>query len=140
MHKDSNQIQQYFSAEKQPTLWQALPALEELQTAWEKRRNALKYALYKSALNAGLAKLGKYYSRLDEKPGFVLALGKILFLEFNCLRLLTIKTVQSFIRTTSSPTSNLHGAGPRSKPQRSEEGTLSQRTGRMRRGRSLRKL
>ncbi|RDB24634.1 hypothetical protein Hypma_008182 [Hypsizygus marmoreus] len=30
---DSNCIQQYFSAEKQPTLWHALPTLEELQTA-----------------------------------------------------------------------------------------------------------
>ncbi|KAF8259362.1 hypothetical protein EI94DRAFT_1813447 [Lactarius quietus] len=32
--QDSNCIQQYFSSEKQPTLWHALPALEELQSAW----------------------------------------------------------------------------------------------------------
>lgn len=35
-----------------------------------------KYVLYKDALADGLAKLGKYYSRLDEKPSFILALGK----------------------------------------------------------------
>jgi hypothetical protein len=78
--QDSNQIQQYFSSEKEPTLWRALPALEELQTTWEKRRNHPKYALYKDALTNGLKKIGKYYSRLDEKPSFVLALGKCFFL------------------------------------------------------------
>ena len=56
-------------------LWRALPALEELQTEWEKKRGALQYALYKDALNDGLEKLKKYYSRLDQKPSFVLALG-----------------------------------------------------------------
>jgi hypothetical protein len=30
----------------------------------------------KDALTDGLAKIGKYYSRLDRKPGFVLGLGK----------------------------------------------------------------
>ena len=65
--------------EKQPTLWRVLPALEELQTAWEKKHANARYALYKSALKDGLEKLRKYYSRLDEKPSFVLALGKIFF-------------------------------------------------------------
>lgn len=32
--------------------------------------------LYKEALTNGLEKLRKYYSRLDEKPSFVLALSK----------------------------------------------------------------
>ena len=74
--QDSNRVQQYFSSEKEPTLWRALPALEELQTAWEKRRDDPKYALYEDALSAGLDKLKKYYFWLDEKPSLVLALGK----------------------------------------------------------------
>lgn len=74
---DSNLIQQYFSSEREPTVWHALPALEELQTAWEKKRDSQQYALYKDALTDGLDKLRKYYSRLDEKPTFVLGLGKI---------------------------------------------------------------
>ena len=78
--QDSNQIQQYFSSEKEPTLWRALPALEELQTAWEKKRDNPNYALYKDALCKGLEKIRKYYSRLDDKPSFVLALGKSFFL------------------------------------------------------------
>ncbi|KAF8971662.1 hypothetical protein BDZ97DRAFT_1650536 [Flammula alnicola] len=72
--RDSNHIQQYFSAEKQPTLWRALPALEELQSTWEKKRDSPRFDLYKNALTDGLEKLKKYYARLDEKPSFVLAL------------------------------------------------------------------
>jgi hypothetical protein len=75
--KDSNQIQQHFSSEKQPTLWRALPALEGLQSAWEKKRDSPAFDLYKDALTDGLEKLKKYYFRLDEKPSFVLALGKL---------------------------------------------------------------
>lgn len=55
-----------------------LPALEELQTEWETKRNSRKYVLYKEALGHGLDKLRKYYSRLDEKPSFILGLGKYL--------------------------------------------------------------
>src|SRR5277367_1120384 len=75
---DSNHIQQYFSSEKEPTLWRALPALEELQSAWEKKQTSPTFFLYQNALTEGLEKLKKYYSRLDEKPSFVLALGMTL--------------------------------------------------------------
>jgi hypothetical protein len=60
--QDSNNIQQHFSAEKQPTLWRMLPALEALQSAWEAKRDKCQYLLYRDALNAGLLKLKKYYS------------------------------------------------------------------------------
>jgi hypothetical protein len=73
--KDSNGIQQYFSAEKRPTLWCALPAIEELQTAWEAKRDDPRFSAYRTAIDDGLAKLGKYYSRFDEKPAYVIALG-----------------------------------------------------------------
>lgn len=46
--------------------------------AWEKKRDSPRFALYKDALTHGLAKLKKYYSRLDDKPSFVLALSMIL--------------------------------------------------------------
>lgn len=75
--QDSNDIQQYFSSERLPTLWRALPALEELQTAWEAKRDSERFALYKDAINDGLGKLQKYYSRIDSKPSFILALSKI---------------------------------------------------------------
>ena len=53
-----------------------LPALEDLQLKWEKKRRLPRFDLYKDALTDGLEKLKKYYFRLDDKPSFVLALGK----------------------------------------------------------------
>jgi hypothetical protein len=75
--QDSNRLQQSFSAEKRPTLWRALPAIEELLTAWEAKRGNPRFAVYQTAINDGLAKLNKYYSRFDDKPAYVLALGKL---------------------------------------------------------------
>ena len=78
-YKDSNKIQQYFSAEKRPTLWRALPAIEELQTAWEAKWDNDRFSAYRTAINDGLGKLAKYYSRFDEKPAYVIALGMSFF-------------------------------------------------------------
>ncbi|KAM6501439.1 hypothetical protein JOM56_004453, partial [Amanita muscaria] len=72
--EDSNRIQQHFSADREPTLWRALPAIEELQTVWEAKRDNPRFMIYKTAIQEGLDKLNKYYSRFDEKPSFVLAL------------------------------------------------------------------
>lgn len=79
MFKDSNKIQQYFSAEKRPTLWRALPAIEELQTSWEAKRDKARFSTYRTAIDDGLSKLNKYYSRFDEKPAYVLALSMCSF-------------------------------------------------------------
>ena len=78
MVQDSNRIQQSFSSEKQPTLWRALPAIEELQTAWEAKHDDLCFAMYRSAIKDGLSKLNKYYSRFDEKPAYILALSMLI--------------------------------------------------------------
>lgn len=74
--QDSNRIQQYFSAEKQPTLWRALPAIEGLQTTWEAKHNKRLFAKYWDAIADGLSKINKYYSRFDEKLAFILDLSK----------------------------------------------------------------
>ena len=76
--QDSNDVQQYFSSEQLPTLWHALPALKELQMAWEAKQDSNKFALYKDAINDGLGKLQKYYSQIDSKLAFILALGLFL--------------------------------------------------------------
>ena len=73
---DANAIQHLFSHESQPALWRAIPVFEELQTAWEEKRDSLKYAPYKAALTRALDKIKKYYSKFDEKAVYVLALGK----------------------------------------------------------------
>lgn len=56
-----------------------LPALEELQSTWEKKQDDPRYELYKDALTDGLEKLGKYYSQLNKKPCFILALSMYVF-------------------------------------------------------------
>ena len=68
-------IQELFSSKWQPTLWHALPALEELQTSWEDRLHSDCFLLYRDAINERLGKLHKYYSQIDTKPVFILALG-----------------------------------------------------------------
>ncbi|KZS86568.1 hypothetical protein SISNIDRAFT_399029, partial [Sistotremastrum niveocremeum HHB9708] len=65
---------QVFSSDTIPCLWRALPAFEKLQTAWERKIEMPQYVLYKAGLEAGLAKLNKYYRQFDAKPLYVLAL------------------------------------------------------------------
>jgi len=67
----------HFSAEKQPTLYHTLPAIEELQSMWEAKANNPEFTLYHNAIEDGLIKLRKYYSRFDNKPAYVLGLGKL---------------------------------------------------------------
>jgi hypothetical protein len=59
-------------------LWRALPAIEELQMAWEAKHDNPHFAVYQPAIDDGLAKLNKYYSRFDEKPAYILALGMLI--------------------------------------------------------------
>jgi len=53
--------------------------IEELQTAWEAKRDSDRFSTYQTAINNGLEKLNKYYSRFDEKPAYILALGTPFF-------------------------------------------------------------
>ena len=43
--------------------------------AWEQKWDSPRFELYKDAIEDGLGKLQKYYSRMDYKPSFVFALG-----------------------------------------------------------------
>lgn len=62
--------------QKTPTLWCAIPAIEEIQTAWEKKQDLAQFAVYHLAIKDDLDKLQKYYSHLYSKPVYVLALYK----------------------------------------------------------------
>ncbi|KAF8878624.1 hypothetical protein BD779DRAFT_1474702 [Infundibulicybe gibba] len=46
-----------------------------LQTVWENKSEDPKYAIYHDAINDGLMKLKKYYSKFDEKPVYFLSLA-----------------------------------------------------------------
>jgi hypothetical protein len=73
--QDSNRVLHHFSADKNPTLYRALPALEDLQSAWEAKLEDPQFELYHDAIKDSLAKLMKYYQKFDEKPAYILALG-----------------------------------------------------------------
>lgn len=76
--QDANKIQQYFSSERRPTLCNAIPAIEELQTAWEKKARLPTYKAYHAALEDSIMKLRKYYNRFDDKGTFVMSQGMLL--------------------------------------------------------------
>jgi hypothetical protein len=73
--QDSNQVLHHFSADKNPTLYHALPALEDLQSAWEVKLEDPQFELSHDAIKDGLAKLMKYYQKFDEKPAYILTLS-----------------------------------------------------------------
>jgi hypothetical protein len=83
--QDSNRILHHFSADKHPGLYRALPALEDLQSAWEAKLNNPCFEIYHEAIRDGLTKLMKYYCKFDEKPAYILALSKFctITIQFN---------------------------------------------------------
>ncbi|KAF5343868.1 hypothetical protein D9758_015885 [Tetrapyrgos nigripes] len=71
-HADS--AQQAFSSEHEPTLHNAIPALERLHIAWEKRKGKTKYTKFTDALNAGVDKLGNYYNKTSDSDAYVFSM------------------------------------------------------------------
>jgi hypothetical protein len=74
---DVNTIQHIFSQNHLATLWQVIPAFEELQTAWETKQKLPKFVPYKDAIQNGLDKIHQYYNKFDEKPVYMLALAEL---------------------------------------------------------------
>ena len=56
-------MQQVFSSKTNPTLSNALPAVEALHAAWSKHAVKPKYAIFKDALDAVTEKLDEYYKK-----------------------------------------------------------------------------
>ena len=84
---DANTLQHHFSFDTVPTLWHAIPAFEELQSAWEAKLSSPKFLLYQDAIHKGLTKIGKYYNKFDEKPVYVLALILHLYYKLNYIKM-----------------------------------------------------
>lgn len=53
-----------------------IPALETLASRWEAKLQDPKYEAFHVALDKGLAKINKYYEKLDNTDVYVLALRK----------------------------------------------------------------
>jgi hypothetical protein len=90
--KDANDIQQQFLPEKKPTLWRAIPTIEQFQMQWEHKRDSPKFKHFRGAIQKGLDKIRKYYSKFDEKPIYILALG---MLQYHLIGLATDHTISS---------------------------------------------
>lgn len=72
-HADT--AQQAFSADKSPSLHDALPAIEALHAAWSKRSSKEKYSPFWSALNAATTKLDEYYTKTSASDAHIMAMG-----------------------------------------------------------------
>jgi beta-glucosidase/6-phospho-beta-glucosidase/beta-galactosidase len=64
-------------AKQHPTLWRALPAIEELQTAWENKSKKASFVKYHNAIASSLKKIVKYYSHFNEKLAYGTGLGTL---------------------------------------------------------------
>lgn len=69
-------FQQRLSAEKTPTLGDALPAFEALIHVWEQQQ--ADYPETADIIQQGLDKLGSYEERLEKVPAYALAMSEII--------------------------------------------------------------
>ncbi|KAI1781763.1 hypothetical protein LXA43DRAFT_907803, partial [Ganoderma leucocontextum] len=72
--EDANDYQQICSTTRSPTLHQVIPVLETLASRWEAKSQDVKYSVFHPALEKGLAKINKYYKKLDNTHVYILAL------------------------------------------------------------------
>ncbi|KAF9031275.1 hypothetical protein BDZ89DRAFT_948935, partial [Hymenopellis radicata] len=72
--KIANDVQQLFSSELYPDLAKAIPVFEEVMTKWETLLEDDNFALYHPAIQAGIAKMRKYYLKFDQKPAYLMAM------------------------------------------------------------------
>ena len=73
----ANDSQQAFSSLSDPSLQNALPALERLHVVWKKASNKSHYTLFVPALKAGMQKLDQYYKHSAESNAHIMAMGKL---------------------------------------------------------------
>ncbi|KJA18309.1 hypothetical protein HYPSUDRAFT_69968 [Hypholoma sublateritium FD-334 SS-4] len=70
----ADDAQQAFSADKLPTLYNALPAIEKMYSSWEKALNKEKYAAFVPALQEGMSKLNEYYEKTAASDAHIMAM------------------------------------------------------------------
>lgn len=71
-------FQQKLSAEKTPTLCEALPAYDAMLTVWKRLQTELP-ASYAQVIEAGVQKLDQYRDRTTEAPAYYLSMCKSLY-------------------------------------------------------------
>ncbi|KAG6838880.1 hypothetical protein C0991_007718 [Blastosporella zonata] len=73
----ADKAQQSFSSAHLPTLFNAIPAIEILHSAWTTRASNSKYASFKPALQAATEKLNAYYEKTADSNAHIIAMGTV---------------------------------------------------------------
>ncbi|KAG6882036.1 hypothetical protein C0992_012912, partial [Termitomyces sp. T32_za158] len=76
--RHADKAQQSFSSAQLPTLFNAIPAIEILYSAWNTRATKKKYELFTPALNAATRKLNEYYEKTADSNAHIIAMGNVL--------------------------------------------------------------
>lgn len=71
----ANDAQQAFSSDMYPTVAMGIPALEHLHKKWSRLVDLPKYAVYSTALQAGLDKVNEYYIMTENSDAFIMCMG-----------------------------------------------------------------
>jgi len=67
-------VQEAFSTEFYPTVWQILPLYEDFIVQWQKFSEDTKMAALRLAINAGIESLEKYYNKTDNSPAHIVSM------------------------------------------------------------------
>jgi hypothetical protein len=77
-------VQQTFSSERTPTVWQIIPSFEFLIRRWDMMANHVQHQALNEALNEGVGSLQKWYDQVDgsSSPAYFICLGTSLLFHF----------------------------------------------------------
>lgn len=93
----ADEAQQAFSADKYPTLYNALPAIEKMYSSWEKASKKWKYEAFAPALEEGMSKLNDYYEKTAASDSHIMAMRMFIHIYSILPIVLTCDNLQSFI-------------------------------------------
>lgn len=77
------EVQQAFSVEYYPTVWQVLPLYEDFMVKWRGFRKDPSMKVLHLALDAGIASLEKYYNKAENSPVHIVVMCEHHHLSFS---------------------------------------------------------
>lgn len=74
-------MQQTFSSERTPTVWQIFPSLKFLIKRWESMAGQPRYCNVKTAIDEGIQSLKKWYRKVDNtSAAYFICLGMLSYI------------------------------------------------------------
>ena len=74
--QDTHTYEESLGKENEPTIHRVIVAMEAMASKWEYKLTQAVFAPFKPAIQRGLDKLNKYYSKLDNTDVYIVALCK----------------------------------------------------------------